>query len=370
MTSVQKTALMMAGGTGGHIFPGLAVSEALMDKGWRVIWLGSQGTKDLPSMESRIIPAQSAHGYNIAFEAIEFGGLRGKGLITKLLLPFKLLKALLQSRAVLMRVKPDVVIGMGGYISFPAGLMAKFLKIPLELHEQNSVAGLANKVLARFASHVFTAFPKVLTGGVHTASFVGNPLRKAFTSMALPSDRFANRSGVLQLLVVGGSLGAKGLNDLVPQALALIPMAQRPHVTHQSGAKQLDELQANYLKTNVAASCTAFIDDTATAYANADIVIARGGASTVTEIAAVGAAALFVPFPFAVDDHQTTNAKYLVDAGAGWLEQQSDLNPQMLADFLQTLTRDELLNRAKAAQAMAKLDATTKIVNACEELTS
>jgi UDP-N-acetylglucosamine--N-acetylmuramyl-(pentapeptide) pyrophosphoryl-undecaprenol N-acetylglucosamine transferase len=286
------------------------------------------------------------------------------------MLPFTLLKALLQSRAVLKRVEPDVVIGMGGYISFPAGLMARMLKIPLVLHEQNSVAGLANKVLARVASRVFTAFPNVLTGKASTASFVGNPLRKVFTSMASPSDRFANRSGVLQMLVVGGSLGAKGLNDLVPKALAMIPIERRPRVTHQSGQTQLDALQDNYLKANVAASCTAFIDDTAAAYANADIVIARAGASTVTELAAVGAAALFVPFPFAVDDHQTTNAKYLVDASAAWMEQQADLNPQMLADFLQTLTREELLSKATAAQTMTRTDASEKIVAACEELTS
>lgn len=370
MTAPIKTALMMAGGTGGHIFPGIAVTQALMDKGWRVVWLGSQGTPDSPSMESKLVPAQKANGYEIAFESIEFGGLRGKGILTKIMLPITLLKALVQSRAVLQRVKPDVVIGMGGYISFPAGLMAKLLKIPLVLHEQNSVAGLANQVLARVASRVFTAFPQVLTGQASTASFVGNPLRKAFTSKDSPADRFANRSGVLELLVVGGSLGAKGLNDLVPKALALIPLEQRPRVTHQSGTSQLDELQNNYLRSNVAASCTAFIDDTAAAYANADIVIARAGASTVTEIAAVGAAALFVPFPFAVDDHQTTNAKYLVEAGAAWIEQQADLNPQMLAEFLQTLSRDELLNRAKAAQTMARTDATAKIVTACEELTS
>jgi UDP-N-acetylglucosamine--N-acetylmuramyl-(pentapeptide) pyrophosphoryl-undecaprenol N-acetylglucosamine transferase len=220
---------------------------------------------------------------------------------------------------------------------------------------------------------VFTAFPKVLTAQSHTTSFIGNPLRIAFTQMPSPSARFAGRSGVLQLLVVGGSLGARGLNDLVPKALALIPIDARPRVTHQSGQTQLDELQGNYLKANVAATCTAFISDTATAYANADIIIARSGASTVTEIAAVGAAALFVPFPFAADDHQTTNAKYLVntvngDKGA-WIEQQADLNPQMLADFLQTLNREELLTKAKAAQSMARTDATHAMVQACEELT-
>jgi UDP-N-acetylglucosamine--N-acetylmuramyl-(pentapeptide) pyrophosphoryl-undecaprenol N-acetylglucosamine transferase len=375
MTTQQKTALMMAGGTGGHIFPGMAVSHALIDKGWRVVWLGSKGRPAAPSMESRIVPAQSARGYNIPFEAIEFGGLRGKGLVAKLLLPIKLAKALWQSRAVLKRIKPAVVIGMGGYISFPAGLIARMLKIPLVLHEQNSVAGLANKVLARFATRVYTAFPNVLVAeaGITAdfeskAEWVGNPLREAFTSKAAPEDRFANRLGVLQLLVVGGSLGARGLNDLVPKALSLIPIEKRPRVTHQSGLAQLDELQANYLKANVAASCTAFIDDTATAYAHADIVIARSGASTVTEIAAIGAAALFVPFPFAVDDHQTTNAKYLVEQGAAWIEQQADLNPQMLADFLQTLSREELLVKAQAARSMAKLNATSKIVAACEEI--
>jgi UDP-N-acetylglucosamine--N-acetylmuramyl-(pentapeptide) pyrophosphoryl-undecaprenol N-acetylglucosamine transferase len=375
MTTQQKTALMMAGGTGGHIFPGLAVSQALINKGWRVVWLGSKGTPAAPSMESRIVPAQSARGYNIPFETIEFGGLRGKGLMAKLSLPIKLANALWQSRGVLKRVQPNVVIGMGGYISFPAGLVARLFKIPLVLHEQNSVAGLANKVLARFAARVFTAFPNVLVADAgitadyeSMAECVGNPLREAFTSRASAEIRFANRSGALQLLVVGGSLGARGLNDLVPKALSLIPIEKRPRVTHQSGLAQLDELQANYLKANVAASCTAFIDDTATAYANADIVIARSGASTVTEIAAIGAAALFVPFPFAVDDHQTTNAKYLVDRGAAWIEQQADLNPQMLADFLQTLSREELLAKAQAARSMAKLGATAKIVAACEEI--
>lgn len=374
MTIAQKTALMMAGGTGGHIFPGLAVTQALMDKGWHVVWLGSKGQSDKPSMESKLVPAQTASGYDIPFESIEFGGLRGKGLVAKLLLPIKLTLALWQSRKVLMRVHPNVVIGMGGYISFPAGLMARLQGTPLVLHEQNSIAGLANKVLARLASRVFTAFPNVLTAESNTATFIGNPLREAFTRMASPVDRFTNRSGVLQLLVVGGSLGAKGLNDLVPKALALIPIEQRPRVTHQSGQAQLDELQDNYLKANVASSCTAFIDDTASAYANADLVIARSGASTVTEIAAVGAAALFVPFPFAVDDHQTTNAKYLVDTTSGakgaWIEQQVDLNPQMLADFLQTLSREELLAKAKAAHTMARTGATAKIVAACEELTA
>jgi UDP-N-acetylglucosamine--N-acetylmuramyl-(pentapeptide) pyrophosphoryl-undecaprenol N-acetylglucosamine transferase len=360
---MSKTALIMAGGTGGHIFPGLAIARGLIDAGWTVTWLGG----GVHSMEHRIIHAQQTAGLPIAYEMIEFGGVRGGSLVRQLTAPFKLAKALWQSRAVLRRVQPTVVIGMGGYISFPAGLVAHFMRTPLIVHEQNSVAGLSNRLLAKCATQVFTAFPNVLNGG-----FIGNPLRKNFTEQPAPAARFAQRTGALELLVVGGSLGAQRLNDLVPQALALLPPEQRPKVTHQSGATQLEALQANYLRHNVVASCTAFIDDTASAFARADIIIARSGASTVTEIAAVGAAALFVPFPFAVDDHQTTNAKYLVQglqgqAGA-WLEQQSDLTPQMLADFLQTMTREELMAKAQTAHQLAKLDATAHIVAACEEI--
>jgi UDP-N-acetylglucosamine--N-acetylmuramyl-(pentapeptide) pyrophosphoryl-undecaprenol N-acetylglucosamine transferase len=361
---MSKTVLIMAGGTGGHIFPGLAIARGLIDAGWTVTWLGG-GTH---SMEHRIIHAQQAAGLPIAYEAIEFGGVRGGSLVHQLAAPFKLAKALWQSHATLQRVQPCIVIGMGGYISFPAGLMARLMRIPLIVHEQNSVAGLSNRILAKCATTVFTAFPNVLGG-----RFIGNPLRKNFIEQPAPAVRFAHRTGALELLVVGGSLGAKGLNDIVPQALALIPPEQRPRVTHQSGAAQLEALQANYLRHNVAATCTAFIDDTASAFARADIIVARSGASTVTEIAAVGAAALFVPFPFAVDDHQTTNAKYLVQgiqgqAGA-WLEQQSDLTAQMLADFLQTTTREALLAKAHVAHQLAKLDATAHIVAVCKAMT-
>ncbi len=362
---MSKTALIMAGGTGGHIFPGLAIARGLIDAGWTVTWLGGGAH----SMEHRIIHAQQAAGLPIAYEMIDFGGVRGKNIQRLLLTPFKLAKALWQSRAVLRRIQPAVVIGLGGYISFPAGLMARWTRTPLILHEQNSIAGLSNRVLAPLAAQVLTAFPNVLNG-----TFIGNPLRQSFTDKPRPSIRFSARNGPLNLLVVGGSLGAKGLNDLVPQAIALIPVEQRPKVTHQSGAAQLEALQANYLSQNVAASCVAFIEDTASAFANADIIIARSGASTVTEIAAVGAAALFVPFPFAVDDHQTTNAKYLVtgikgQAGA-WMEQQIDLTAQMLADFLQTLTREELLAKAEIAHQLAPLDASAKLIVACEEITT
>jgi len=242
--------------------------------------------------------------------------------------------------------------------------MSVLLGKPLVLHEQNSVAGLANKVMAGVADRVFAAFPNA----IKKAHWVGNPLRLAFTQQAGPATRFAGRSGPLRLLVVGGSLGAKALNDIVPQALALIPEAVRPTVIHQSGAKQIDELRANYAKAGVIAELTPFIDDTASAFANADVIVCRAGASTVTEIAAVGAAAMFVPFPFAVDDHQTTNAKFLVDQGGGWLLPQSNLSAESLATLLQNTTRDALLARAILAKKMEKVNATREVVAACEEL--
>jgi UDP-N-acetylglucosamine--N-acetylmuramyl-(pentapeptide) pyrophosphoryl-undecaprenol N-acetylglucosamine transferase len=242
--------------------------------------------------------------------------------------------------------------------------MSVLLGKPLVLHEQNSVAGMANKVLAGVADRVYSAFPEVLKKG----EWVGNPLREAFLRQPSPEQRFAGRSGPLKILVVGGSLGAKALNDIVPQALARIPAANRPRVVHQSGAKQIDELRANYAKAGVEAELTPFIEDTASAYAEADLVICRAGASTVTELAAVGAPALFVPFPFAVDDHQTTNAKFLVDAGGGWLVQQRELTPDTLATMLITLTREQLLQRAVAAKRMQKTQATEQVVAACEAL--
>lgn len=352
--SRQKCALIMAGGTGGHIFPGLAVAEALREQGWRVHWLGAPA-----SMEEQLVVPRG-----FTFEAVQFGGVRGKNLKTLALLPFKLLRAFWQSLRVVHRVQPDVVVGLGGYITFPGGMMASLLGKPLVLHEQNSVAGLANKVLARVAARAFTAFPKVLPA----AACVGNPLRRAFTEQAEPAARFAGRKGPLRLLVVGGSLGAKALNDAVPQALALIPVAQRPQVIHQSGAKQIDALRARYAAVGVDATLTPFIDDTASAFAQADVVIARAGASTVTEIAAVGAAAMFVPFPFAVDDHQTANARFLVEQGGGWLLPQTELTPQDLAQRLQSLDRDTLLRTAHNAYQQRKTNATREVVMACEEL--
>lgn len=354
---MSRTALVMAGGTGGHIFPGLAVAEALRTRGWQVHWLGAPG-----SMEEKLVPPRG-----FAFEPVQFGGVRGKGPLTLLLLPMRLLRAFLQSIAVVRRVKPDVVVGLGGYITFPGGMMSVLLGKPLVLHEQNSVAGLANKVLASVADRVFTAFPDVFKKA-KKVEWVGNPLREAFLRQPAPAARFAGRSGPLRLLVVGGSLGAKALNAIVPKALAMIAPSERPTVVHQSGAKQIDELRANYAAAGVTGELTPFIDDTAQAYADADLIVARAGASTVTEIAAVGAAALFVPFPSAVDDHQTTNAHFLVDAGGGWIVQQSELTPELLADLLQKTERTTLMERASRAKTMQKTEAVEQVVRACEEL--
>lgn len=356
---MSKIALVMAGGTGGHIFPGLAVAQALLANGWQVHWLGGRGAPGSPSLESKIVPARG-----IPFEAIEFGGLRGKGLMAKLMLPFRLAKAMFQSARILRRINPGVVVGLGGYVSFPAGLVSALSGRPLVLHEQNSVAGMANRYLNQVARKTYTAFPDVLEG----AHWIGNPLRKEFISQPEPALRFATRRGPLRVLVLGGSLGAMALNEVVPLALAGLPPDLRPMVIHQSGHDHLEDLRANYAKAGVQAELKAFIDDTARAMADADLIICRAGASTVTEIAAIGAAAVFVPLPSAVDDHQTTNASYLVAGGAGWLVRQSDLTSDRLTRMLRKADRPTLLAAAVEARKKAKLGATERMVAACESL--
>lgn len=352
--TAQRTLLVMAGGTGGHVFPGLAVAEALRARGWKIVWLGNAS-----GMEAELVPK---HG--IPMEFVQFGGLRGKGLVTKLLLPLNLLRAFWQSLRIVRRVRPNAVLGMGGYITFPGGMMAVLLGRPLVLHEQNSIAGLANKVLAKVADRVLCAFPDALPGGEWT----GNPIRAALGTLPAPAQRYAERTGLLRILVVGGSLGAAALNDVVPKALALLPPAMRPQVVHQAGARQIDALRANYAAAGVAAETLPFIDDMAQAYGNADLVICRSGAMTVSEVAAAGVAALFVPFPFAVDDHQTTNGQFLVSQGAAMLIQQRELTPETLAQHIGTLTREELGGYAEKAHRLARIDATDRVAQVCEQV--
>ncbi|SIN77916.1 undecaprenyldiphospho-muramoylpentapeptide beta-N-acetylglucosaminyltransferase [Paraburkholderia phenazinium] len=360
MTSMQQRTLMvMAGGTGGHVFPGLAVAHLMQAWGWKVVWLGNPA-----GMEATLVPK---HG--IPMEYVRFGGLRGKGLITKLMLPVNLLRACAQSLSVLRRVKPDVVLGMGGYITFPAGLMTALSGRPLVLHEQNSIAGLANKVLAKVAKRVLVAFPNALPH----AEWTGNPIREELARTLTPKARYAQRSGPLNLLVVGGSLGAAALNEVVPRALAMLKPEERPRVVHQAGAKHIDALKANYAQAGLLSlegeeadvQLVPFIDDMTSAYARADLVICRSGAMTVAEIAAVGVAAFFVPFPFAVDDHQTTNAAFLADHGAALVVQQRDLTAEGLVAWLRSQTRETLAQMAERSRSLAKPDATEQVAQIC-----
>jgi len=350
----MKTLLVMAGGTGGHIFPGIAVAEVLHAKGWRIVWMGNPD-----GMEARLIPAR---GYETAW--VRFTALRGKGLLRKLMLPVNLLAGFWQALRQLRRVRPDVVLGMGGYISFPGGMMAVLTGRPLVLHEQNSVAGLANRVLAGVADSVLSGFPQVLKN----ARWVGNPVREEIAATAPPAQRFAERSGPLRLLVVGGSLGASVLNLTVPQALARIPAGQRPLVTHQAGEKQIDALRAAYRDAGVDGELLPFIDDMAARYAAADLVICRAGALTVAELAAVGVASVLVPFPHAVDDHQTGNARFLSEHGAAILLPQHELSADALAGLLADLNRARLLEMACKARELAKPQAAREVAAECERL--
>jgi UDP-N-acetylglucosamine--N-acetylmuramyl-(pentapeptide) pyrophosphoryl-undecaprenol N-acetylglucosamine transferase len=350
---VSKTLLIMAGGTGGHIMPGLAVAEHLKAEGWKIAWLGNPD-----GMEAQLT---AGRGYEMAW--VRFTALRGKGLLRKLLLPFNLLRGFSQAWMQLKRIRPDVVLGMGGYISFPGGMMASLQGVPLLLHEQNSVAGLANRVLAGVADRILTGFPGVLKKG----DWVGNPVRPEIAVLPEPALRYAKHDGPLRVLVVGGSLGAQALNEAVPKALALMPESERPLVVHQAGEKHLPLLKSYYISAGVNAECVAFVNDMAGAYDWADLVICRAGALTVAELAAAGVASLLVPFPHAVDDHQTSNARFLSSAGAAILLPQDQLTPARLAE-IRNLSRQQLCQMAEKARALARPEATAAVAQACAEL--
>jgi UDP-N-acetylglucosamine--N-acetylmuramyl-(pentapeptide) pyrophosphoryl-undecaprenol N-acetylglucosamine transferase len=345
--------MVMAGGTGGHIMPGLSVADYLRSLGWRVVWMGNPD-----GMEAKLVPG---HGYETAW--VRFSALRGKGLMRKLLLPINLLRGFWQAWQEIRRVRPDVVLGMGGFISFPGGMMAALTGVPVVLHEQNSIPGLANKVLARVADRVLTGFPDVLKKG----EWIGNPVRAEIAHLPPPSERYGERQGRMRILVVGGSLGASILNETVPKALTLLPEDERPEIVHQSGEKHLAALQQAYDQAGVKAHLVPFIEDMAGAYAWADLVICRAGALTIAELAAAGVASLLVPFPQAVDDHQTSNARFLSSAGAAILLPQSELTPERLAE-LRHLPREQLLQMAEKARALALPDATLVVAKACEKL--
>ncbi len=351
---MSHSILIMAGGTGGHIMPGLAAADILRSQGWQVTWLGVPG-----SMEAELVPR---HGYSMAW--VQFSGVRGKGLLRKLLLPFILLTALWQSAVAIYRYRPDVVLGMGGYVTFPGGVMSALLRRPLVIHEQNSIAGLSNKVLAHLARRVLSGFPGVLPKAI----WCGNPVRSSIAGLPDPQIRYSARSGRLKVLVVGGSLGAKALNDAMPRALAQMPEASRPEVTHQTGKQHFEAVQQRYREVGVQADVRPFLDDMAGSYASADVVICRAGALTIAELAAAGVASILIPFPFAVDDHQTHNARFLSERGAAVLLPQRELSPEKLAQLLRELTRERLLPMAQAARAAAKPDAAQQVAQACAEL--
>jgi UDP-N-acetylglucosamine--N-acetylmuramyl-(pentapeptide) pyrophosphoryl-undecaprenol N-acetylglucosamine transferase len=351
----MSTLIVMAGGTGGHVYPAMAVADSLKQQGWRIVWLATEG-----GMENRLIAGK---GYEVA--VIRMSGVRGKGLSRKIAAPFQVLRACWQSLSVMRRACPDVVLGMGGFAAFPGGLVAWLLRRPLVIHEQNSIPGLTNRVLAKFADRVLAAFPSAFGD---RALLLGNPVRAEIAALADPGSRFSGRSGPLRLLVVGGSLGAQALNEVVPQALALLPEGARPDVIHQAGEKHLAELEQNYRKAGVRAETRAFIDDMAASYAWADLVICRAGALTIAELAAAGVASVLVPFPHAVDDHQTHNARYLSQQGAAILLPQRELVAQGLSALLGGFTREVLLEMARQARVLGKPQATAAVAGVCREL--
>jgi len=345
----MKTILIMAGGTGGHIFPGLAVADEMRAAGWEVVWMGARG-----GMEERLVPK---HGYRAAW--IRAKAARGKGLLQKLLLPANLLYSFWESARHIRSLRPNVVLGLGGYVAFPGGMMASLWNRPLALHEQNAIPGLANRVLSQISDKVMSGFP----GALKNAEWTGNPVRAQIADIAAPEARFQGRQGPLRILVVGGSLGAQALNESVPKALAL--MSDRPHVVHQAGEKHLEALKASYAAARVDGELIAFIDDMARRYAEADLVICRAGAVTVAELSAGGMASILVPFPHAVDDHQTANGRFLADHGAALLIQQRDLTPQKLAEMIRGLDRTKLLDMARKARALGKPDAARVVAQRC-----
>jgi len=347
----------MAGGTGGHVFPALAVADYMKVSGWRVVWLGTKG-----GMEEILVPQK---GYDI--EIMDFSGLRGKNLMVWFLLPLRLLLAFWQSAKVLFQIRPDVVLGMGGYPAFPGGIMASLLNKPLLIHEQNSVPGLANKILAKFADKVLLGFPNAIRNEKKII-FSGNPVRKEISQLDIPDKRYAGRSGKLKLLIIGGSLGAQALNTIVPKMLKLIPDHMRPLVTHQAGRKHLETLKKNYAEAGVEGELLVFIENIAVQYADCDLVICRAGALTIAELTVAGIASILVPFPYAVDDHQTSNAKFLSDKDAAVLLPQNELTPQGLAQLLMEFTREKLLGMAMKARELARPDATRLVAEACMEM--
>ncbi|MDO8330006.1 MAG: undecaprenyldiphospho-muramoylpentapeptide beta-N-acetylglucosaminyltransferase [Fluviicoccus sp.] len=350
-----KSVVVMAGGTGGHVFPALAVAHQLESHGVRIHWLGTAA-----GIEADVVPKN-----RLPITFLDVSGVRGQGIGRLLRAPFKVMAATLAAMRVMRAVEADCVIGLGGYVTGPGGLAARLLGKPLIIHEQNAIAGFTNRMLSRLATQVLQAFPGAFPADPKVAT-TGNPVRADICAVPAPEERFAGRSGPLRVLVLGGSQGAVALNALLPKALAQLSPDMRPELRHQTGRKSVESTQANYEAVGVTAEVVPFIDDMAAAYAWADLVICRSGALTVSELAAVGAASILVPYPFAVDDHQTANARYLSEAGAACLCPQKILTPEVLAAELRAVwNRDTLLNMAVKARQQAKPEATATVAAFC-----
>jgi UDP-N-acetylglucosamine--N-acetylmuramyl-(pentapeptide) pyrophosphoryl-undecaprenol N-acetylglucosamine transferase len=354
----KRPILVMAGGTGGHVYPALAVARALEAQSQNIVWLGTHR-----GLEATVVPAAG-----IDVEWINVKGLRRKGAIALLVAPLQLVWALLQALAIILRCRPTAVLGMGGFVSGPGGLAAWLTRRPLVIHEQNAAAGLTNRLLARLARVVLQAFPGSFNSSV-VVETVGNPVREDIAAVPLPADRYAKRQGPLRLLVLGGSQGALALNTTVPHALSKLSAPDRPTVRHQCGERTLDAARNAYAEHGVDAELIPYIEDMASAYAWADLVVCRSGALTVAELCAVGLPALFVPYPAAVDDHQTANARPMADAGAAVIIDESMLSAEVLAGQLREWlsSRDELQDKANKARGLARPNALVRITELCLE---
>lgn len=352
-TVAQKPILIMAGGTGGHVFPALAVAEHLRNQGELIVWLGTRA-----GIEATVVPAA-----NIAIEWLSVQGLRGGGVMTLLLAPFKIVRACWQAQQILRRLQPKAVLGMGGFVSGPGGLMAWVLNMPLFLHEQNSVMGLTNRLLYRLAKRNYFGFSKA-ANNIPRSEVIGNPVRSDLINLELPKVRLANRKNKnLNILVIGGSLGAASLNRKLPEAIALLNLADRPQLKHQCGKKHIETCEKNYRDNSVDAEVLPFIDDMRAAYDWADLVICRSGALTIAELAAVGIASVLIPYPYAADNHQFHNACFLQSENAARVINEDELNSQSLAALLTHFqnNRDELITMSVNARAQATVDATQKL---------
>ena len=361
----KRPILITAGGTGGHVYPGLAVARALIKQDIPVVWMGTH-----KGLEARVIPAA---GIEMAW--LDVNGLRGKGLMTLLAAPVKLVKALFQSIGIMRKHRPVAVLGMGGFVAGPGGLMASLMGIPVVIHEQNAVAGLTNKLLSKFSKKILEGFPQTFPKSATATKqnkiiAIGNPVRKEITAIAPPEKRLAGRDSAIRLLIIGGSLGAQALNEIVPQALAELGENIRPKVRHQAGKGKDATTQADYKAVGVDALVTPFIEDMSEAYEWADLIICRAGALTIAEVAAAGLASILVPYPYAVDDHQTANGAYLSDNGAAILMQQTEFNKDSASKVLQSLLtdREKIVSMSIKARKLAKPTATDEVAAICAQL--